>query len=161
MKKNVITVYKLKDKAILLGWIFGLLLLISFLWIITQPIQSNYLMRTVNNVLMSNNDSRRLFSSLKMDSFEQKSGNANLLGYWYTLNNSSNLMFVFTVFQDGIMLPLGAIVLPDGTVSEIIPLSAHAVYVFDTLPKSILQIYIKRIESMQYVSADKKGGGTE
>jgi len=155
MKKNVISVTKLKDRAILLGWVLGLLFLISFLWIITQPVQSNYLLRTVNNILTNNNDSRRLSVSLNKDLIEQKSGNANLLGYWYTMQNSSDLMFVFTIFQDGIMLPLGAIVSPNGTVNEIIPLSAHASYVFDTIPKSILQIYISRIESMQHKVAAK------
>ncbi|MCL2184235.1 MAG: hypothetical protein FWB86_00040 [Treponema sp.] len=148
---NAVTgISKLKDKAILLGWIFGLLILISFIWIITQSVQSYYLLRTVNNVLISNNDSRRLSASLNQDLIEKRSGNANLLGYWYTMHNSSDYMFVFTVFQDGIMLPLGAIVAPNGKVSEILPLSAHASYVFDTLPKSILQIYINRIESMMH-----------
>ena len=131
----------IKDKAVLFAWIAGLLLLISMLWIFTQPLQSYYLMRSVNNVFINSDDMRRLSSSIP-----RKSEKTNLLGHWYTMFNSTDTMFVFTVFQDGILIPLGAIVSPAGTVEDLIPLSAHAVQVFETLPKSILQMYISRIE---------------
>jgi hypothetical protein len=137
----------LKDKAILLGWITGLLLLISLLWIITQPVQSYYLMRTVNNVFINNNDTRRLSASVHAPFSQQRSEKASLLGYWYSMHNTTDYMFVFAVFQDGIMVPLGAVVSPNGRVNEVIPLSAHAVYVFDRLPQSILQMYVTRIET--------------
>jgi hypothetical protein len=137
----------IKDKLILLVWITGILLIISMLWIVTQNVQKYYLMRTVNSVFIGNNDLRRLSSPLQKAGNEDKY-NMNLLGYWYTMNNSSDLMFVFSVFQDGIMIPLGAFVSPDGKVYEVIPLSAHAVYVFDTLPESILSMYIARIEGI-------------
>jgi hypothetical protein len=132
----------LKDKAILFAWIIGLLLLICMLWIFTQPIQSFYLMRSVNNVLINSNDTRRLSESLSL-----KTERTNLLGYWYKMHNTTDIMFVFVVFQDGLLVPLGAIVSADGKVDEIIPLSAHATQVFDALPKSILQMYTVRIES--------------
>jgi len=131
----------LKDKAILIGWITGLLLLISILWVLTAQFQANNLLRTVNSVLISNEDPRRL-----SEYNHQKTAKADVLGYWYSLNNSNDKMFVFGVFQDGITIPLGAVVSPDGIVKEVMPLSAHAVQVFDNLPKSILQMYIKRIE---------------
>ncbi|MCL2442442.1 MAG: hypothetical protein FWD13_03140 [Treponema sp.] len=139
----------LKDRGILLAWITGLLLLISLIWILTQPLHTNNLMRTVNNVLINNNDSRRLSAFIK-----QKAGKANLLGYWYSINNSSDKMFVFTFFQDGVLVPLGAIVAANGTVEEIIPLSAHAVQVFSALPESILQMYINRIEATARVNIE-------
>jgi hypothetical protein len=41
---------------------------------------------------------------------------------------------------------MGAIVSPDSEVRELIPLSAHASQVFESIPQSILQIYISRIE---------------
>ncbi|MDR2541948.1 MAG: hypothetical protein LBC80_00635 [Treponema sp.] len=135
-----------KDKAALFAWIAGLLLITSLLWIVTSNLQSNYLMRTVNNVFMGNNDQRRLSGSLQQRPQGANRQAFNLFGYWYSMHNSTDLMFVFSVFRDGIMIPLGAIVSQDGKVSEIIPLSAHAVYVFDTLPQSILQMYINRIE---------------
>jgi hypothetical protein len=130
-----------RDKAILSGWIAGILLLISALWIFTQPLQANYLLRSVNNVLINNNDSRRLSAYLQV-----KANRANLLGYWFSMHNSTDKMFVFTVFQNGILIPLGAVVSADGIVDDIIPLSTHAVQVFNELPQSILQIYTSRIE---------------
>jgi len=131
----------MKDKAIIFGWIAGLLILISVLWILTAPLQANYLLKSVNNVLILNNDSRRLSEYI-----QKKSVKAGPLGYWYSINNSMDEMFVFSVFQDGILIPLGAIVTANGKVSEVIPLSVHATQIFKNLPKSILQIYINRIE---------------
>ena len=131
-----------KDRIILFGWIAGLLLIISIIWFFTQPLQGNYLMRTVNSVLINNNDSRRVSSYIP-----GKPGKAGLLGYWYSLHSSSELFFVFTVFQDGILIPLGAVVSTNGNVEEIIPLSVHAVQVHEKIPQSMLQIYIKRIET--------------
>jgi len=145
---NKIKESHVKDKAVLFVWITGLLLFISMLWIFTQSIQSFYLMRTVNNILISNNDTRRLSASI-----QQKSDKANMLGYWYSINNSTDKMFVFAVFQDGILVPLGAIVSADGRVNEIIPLSGHAVQIFSTLPESLLQMYKTRIEASFQMSS--------
>jgi hypothetical protein len=143
----------MKDKAILFGWILGLLLLVSVLWIVTQQAQAFKLLRSVNNVLISNNDLRRVSEYLHI-----KAGKTEALGYWYLMHNSVNKMFVFTVFQDGISIPLGAIVSPNGTVDEILPLSAHAVQIFDTMPKNILQMYINRIENAALINfASSKG----
>jgi len=137
----------MKDKAILFGWIAGLLLLISILWILTQQAQAFHLLRAVNNVFMYNDDARRVSEFI-----HTKAGKTESLGYWYSMYNSNDKMFIFTVFQDGILIPLGAIVSPNGTVSEILPISAHAEQVFDKLPKSILQIYSDRIENAARVN---------
>jgi hypothetical protein len=133
--------HELKDKAILIGWAVGLLFFTSLLWILTQPAQAHYLLRTVNNVFINNNDSRRVSNYLP-----QKTGKAGLLGYWYSMINSEKRMFVFGVFRDGALIPAGAVVSANGEVEELIPLSAHAVQVFDALPESILQLYVTRIE---------------
>jgi len=130
-----------KDKAVLFGWVAGLLLLISLLVILTVPVQANYLLRNVNSVFMNNNDSRRLTAYI-----QQKPGKADPFGYWFSMLNSDNRMFVFSVFKDGILIPLGAVVSTNGTVEELIPLSAHAVQAFEALPESIIQMYVKRIE---------------
>jgi hypothetical protein len=131
----------LKDKAVLLGWIAGLLVLISLIWIFSQPLQAHYLLRSINNVFINNNDERRVINYI-----QKKHEKTGLIGYWYSMYNTKDLMFVFTVFQDGILVPLGAIVSDNGNVQEIIPLSAHAVQIFDNLPRSILQMYVRRIE---------------
>ena len=131
----------LKDKAILLGWIMGLLLLISLLIIFTVPVQTYYLLRNINNVFINNNDTRRLTAHIK-----QKPGKAEPFGYWFSMLNSEKRMFVFSFFKDGILIPLGAVVSDDGAVEEVIPLSAHAVQAFEVLPESLIQMYVRRIE---------------
>jgi len=131
----------MKDKIILFGWVAGLLLLISVLWIFSTPLQAHYLLKSVNNVLISKEDSRRLSEHLHI-----KHGREAPMGFWFSMVNSTDNMFVFTVFQNGILIPVGAIVSSDGAVKEVVPLSAHAVQVFDGMPKSILQMYIDRIE---------------
>jgi len=137
----------MKDKAILFGWIVGLLLLISVIWVLIQPVQAFYLLRAVNNVFMYNDDVRRVSQFI-----HTKAGKTEALGYWYSMYNSNDKMFIFTAFQDGILIPLGAIVSPNGTVSEILPLSAHAEQIFNKLPKSIIQIYSGRIENAARVN---------
>lgn len=132
----------MKDKIVLASWIAGLLLLISIFWILTQGIQTRHLMRTVNNVFISKDDSRRVSAFVP-----QKSGKGELMGYWFKMYNSTDLLFVFSVFQDGILIPLGAIVSSNGSVKEIIPLSAHADQVFKNLPQSILEMYLRRIRT--------------
>jgi len=135
------TFSNLKDKAVLFGWMAGLLLLISVLWIFTSSVQSNNLLRSINSILTSNEDNRRVLKYIR-----HKPGKADLLGYRYSMLNTTDKMFVFGIFQDGILVPLGAILSEQGKVKEILPLSAHAVQVFESLPKSILQMYINRIE---------------
>jgi len=135
-------IQEIRDKVVLVGWIAGLLMLISLIWTLSQPIQAHYLMRSINSVFINNNDERRV-----IDYIQKKPGKTSLIGYWYSMYNSKENMFVFTVFKDGILVPLGAIVSDTGNVQEIIPLSAHAVQIFNNLPQSILQMYIKRIEA--------------
>jgi len=137
----------IKDKAILFAWIAGLLLLISILWTLTSSVQSNILLRTINSVFINNEDTRRVSKYI-----QHKTGKTDLLGYWYLMLNSTDKLFMFGVFQDGILVPLGAIVSDDGRVKDVIPLSAHATQVFANMPKSILQMYINRIE-------ENKGNG--
>jgi len=136
----------MKDKLILLGWIVGLLLFICVLWILVQPALTSNLMRTVNNVFANNNDQRRVSALL-----HTKTGKADIFGYWYSMYNSANKLFVFTAFNDGILVPLGAEITPNGSVKEILPLSAHAEQIFNSIPESVLQIYIGKIEDAAYV----------
>lgn len=143
----------MKGKLILLGWIAGLLLLISVIWIFVQPSLAFNLMRTVNSVLINNNDPRRISTYL-----QAKPGKAEIFGYWYTIYNSTNKLFVFTTFRDGILVPLGAVVSSNGAVSEILPLSAHAAQIFDAMPKSVLQMYVDRIEAAAYINFDAQKG---
>jgi len=143
----------MKDKLILFGWIAGLLLLTSVILFFSQPTLAFNLMRSVNNVFINNNDSRKLSAYLPV-----KTGKAEIFGYWYTMYNSANKMFVFSTFQDGILVPLGAVVSPNGDVDEVLPLSAHAEQIFEAMPKSVLQMYIYRIQDAAYINFSASGG---
>jgi len=143
----------MKDKLILLGWIVGLLSLISVLLILTQSALAFNLLRTANNIFISNDDPRRASSYL-----HTKTGKAEIFGYWYLMYNSTDRMFVFTVFHDGILVPLCAIVASDFTVSEVLPLSAHATQIFDAIPKSVLQMYVNKIENAAYINFKTRRG---
>jgi len=132
----------IKDKAILLGWVAGLLISISLLWIVTQPLQSHYLLRSVNKTFITSGSSMRLSGTL-IQNWEKPA----LFGYWYSMLNTTDRMFVFAVFHDGILVPLGAVVSPNGKVEEIIPLSAHAMQKMENLPGSVILIYTARIEA--------------
>jgi hypothetical protein len=140
----------MKNKAIIFGWIIGLLLFLSLIWILSQPLQKYYLLRTINDVLISSGDSRRI-----TEYRDTNDGKAGLFGYWFLMYDSTDKMFVFAAFQDGILVPLGAIVSPNGSVKDIIPLSAHAMQIAGKIPMSVLQVYIARIEAA--VPADIRG----
>ena len=133
----------IKDRAILFGWIAGLLIITAVIWVIVKPLHARYLMTAVNRVFINTGYSHRLSSYM-----DAPSGKAGLLGYWYKMNNTNDLLFVFAVFQNGIFVPCGAIVSYDGKVNEIIPLSAHARQVFNNVPQSLMRIYIQRIETI-------------
>ena len=148
--------FDIKDKAVFLGWITGLLTLTALLWILTQSLQSYYLLRTVNNVFIAADDSRRLAGSTN-----QTFGKTGLMGYWYSMYNSTDKMFVFAVFQDGILVPLGAIVSSNGKVDEVIPLSAHAVQTFDILSHNVLKLYVTRIEAAAFANLNREGRTNE
>jgi hypothetical protein len=139
----MIDINRLKDKAIILGWIVVILSLISLLWALTSSVQKHHLLKAANSVLIEREDTRRLVDYTG----PHHHGKTGLLGYWYSMMNSSDNIYVFSVFHDGILIPMGAIISGDGKVSEVIPLSAHAVQVKDSLPESIIRIYTLRIEN--------------
>lgn len=129
-----------KDKLILFGWIAGLMILISVIWVSTGKVQADFLARAVNNVFIDNGDPRRAGEYLS-----EKTKKAGVFGYWYSLSNSASEIFVFTVFQNGILVPFGAVISSGGEVSEIIPLSAHAAEIHSNLPDSVTRIYVSKI----------------
>jgi len=141
----------IKDIAILAGWIAGLLFLIALIWFFTQPLQAYHLLRAVNGSLIASGDSRRVTQYIN-----QGGKRADILGYWYSMYNTTDKMFVFAAFQDGILVPLGAVVSDNGRVDDVIPLSAHAIQVFDKLPQSIISMYVARIEAASSAIIERK-----
>jgi hypothetical protein len=133
---------EIRDRAILAGWIAGLLIAIVLLWVFTRPLQERYLLRTVNRVFVAAGDSRRLSGGMT-----RPAGKSSMLGYWYSMLNSTDRIFVFGAIQDGILIPCGAVVSANGEVREIIPLSAHAGQVLENMPENVMRIYVRRIEA--------------
>ncbi|MDR1586621.1 MAG: hypothetical protein LBS57_04110 [Treponema sp.] len=131
---------ELKDRAVFMGWIAGLVIAGALIWSLTQPLQVRSLMRSVNRTLALRGDSRRALAPYA-------SRADGPLGVWYSLVNSDSRLFVFAVMRDGVLVPCGAEVSGEGVVGEIIPLSAHAVQVLSGLPRGVLKTYIRRIEN--------------
>ena len=138
--KNLTVV--LKDRAILAGWIAGLILIASLLWSLSFPFRAFCLMRSANRVLIAMDDPRRLVAPLS-----HSSGNPVSLGCWYRLSDSGSLFYVFTLVQGGILVPCGAEISEAGKVIDIIPLGSHARQMMSRTPQGLIQMYIHRIES--------------
>jgi len=137
---------ELKDRSLFAGWIIGAILIGALAWILCRPLLSSYLMRSVNQSInqsvASAGEPIRLTSDQKFPQPKQSP-----LGVWYSISGSSDLFFVFTVFQDGILGVFGARVTPENAVAEIIPLSGHARQIFPRLSPGIIKMYSRRIES--------------
>ena len=135
----------LKDKAILLGWITGLLLAAILLWALSFNFRSMRLMHTANRILVSMNDERRLAAPVS-----PPVAGPVPIGNWYRLaepTDADSWFFVFVIMWNGILVPCGAQVNTDGQVTDILPLGSHAKKVIDRIPQGIMHMYINRIES--------------
>jgi hypothetical protein len=132
----------LKDRAVLAGWIAGLILAGALLWSLSFPFRTVCLMRTVNRALIETGDERRLLAPLSRPVKGQFP-----FGCWYTLDKPDTLFFVFTVMRDGMLVPCGAEISDGATVAEIVPLGNHARQVMERIPPGLVHIYTNRIES--------------
>jgi hypothetical protein len=132
----------LKDRAIFAGWIAGLVLVAALLWSLTFSFRSTCLLRSTNKFFVSVGDNRRLAASLP-----RLSAGSVPLGCWYRLYESDSLFLVFSIMQEGILVPCGAEITANGEVVEVIPLGSHAQQIIDTIPRNLVQIYVRRIES--------------
>ena len=140
--KNLTVV--LKDRAILAGWIAGLILIASLLWSLSFPFRAFCLMRSTNKVLITMDDSRRLVAPLPHSAVPAS------LGCWYRLSGSGSdgsFFYVFALVQGGILVPCGAEISGKGEVLDIIPLGSHARQIMKRIPPGMIQMYVRRIES--------------
>jgi hypothetical protein len=140
----------LREWAVFLGWITGIVLIGGAAWFLTQPLRDQLLMDSVNRILIQREDPRRLSAPLAVP---RSPGFSSPLGRWYFLENSRNLFFVFTLIGDGPLSLCGALVSPEGKVEELLPLSGHAGQTFAALPRSMKQVYIHRIEALGFPPA--------
>jgi hypothetical protein len=149
----------LKDRAILVAWIAGLVLIASLLWFLSFPFRSVCLMNATNKILASMDDDSaappKLLSAPLLRHF---SGPAPM-GCWYRLTDSHSLFYVFVLMHGGILVPCGAELSEEGKVTGIIPLGSHARQVMTRIPQGLIQVYVNRIESAAAASDSTTRGG--
>ena len=138
----------LKDVAIFAGWIAALLLVAGTIWFFTQPLRDNFILSAVNQVLEQSGDQRRLAAPVSSGSLHP---GVSRMGFWYTVTGlpEGSMAFVFTVIAGGTFFLCAAIVSPEGTVQEFIPLSNHAERMLRRISPEILDIYSRRIVGAQ------------
>ena len=147
----------MKDRAIFFGWIVGLTLAALLLWSLTFSFRANLLMRSANRALAEAQDTRRLSSPLPYVPGQFS------IGGWYAIEESDSLFFVFAIFRDGILVPCGAEISPEGRVTEIVPLGNHARQVWYRIPQGVINVHLRRIEAaaaqivMRYSAAGGEG----
>ncbi|QQO07951.1 hypothetical protein [Breznakiella homolactica] len=143
----------LKEAGISAAWIMGTLLVIGLLWLFTQPVRERRFIRTVNRVLMQNEDPRRLTAAISAWGLP---GRAGQLGSRFETDTPGKIAVVFSMVNDGIPLSCLTFVSENGTVESLIPLSNHASAVMDRIPEITRQTYIRRIESGERILRAKE-----
>ena len=133
----------LKDRAIFLAWVSGLILIALLLWSFSYSFRAELLMRVTNRALNVMKIESHLSAPLP-----HRSARTGPLGCWYSLSESDSLFFVFTIMREGILVPCGAEISENGEVITVIPLGSHARQVIERIPQSIIQIYVRRIEAL-------------
>ena len=146
---------KMKDTAILAGWISGLIIIAGLCWFFTQPIRESFLVKSINKVLEQSHDQRRVGEALP--------AHYPGMGSWYTMNEAAakrrdnarddlaegTKACVFVFVAEGSFFPCIAVVSPGGMVEEFIPLNSHGKRIIKQVSPGILQIYAARIEGMK------------
>ncbi|MDR2632686.1 MAG: hypothetical protein LBC51_03570 [Treponema sp.] len=136
----------LKERCFFMAWILGILLVGWGLWFFTQSQRTRVLRQTVNQVLETAQDSRRLDDLIQ----QPLSWGHIPWGNWYTLTGSQDRVLVFSLMSNGIFIPCMAVVssgtgkVVDGT---ILPLTSHPEQTLKQIPPGLINIYIQRIES--------------
>jgi len=135
----------LRNAAIFVGWIAGLILIAGLTWFLTEPARNRFLLKAVNQVLEQYGDSRRL--ELPVSPGTLKAG-VSKMGSWYTMTElpEGSRAFIFTFIGDGSFFPCAALVAPGGKVEEFLPLNSQGQRMMKRISPEILKLYAWRIE---------------
>jgi hypothetical protein len=158
LSPGTLRIPRLRDLAILAGWIGGLLLIGGLCWFLSAPLRTQRLMKSVNQVLALAGDPRRLDAVIP---HSELSSEALRIGTWYTMafSHEGSRAVVFTLIAEGRFFPCAAEINPAGRVEEIIPLSGErGEGKRQALSPGSLQIYIRRIEG---IAIEGIKGGTQ
>jgi hypothetical protein len=132
---------KTRDITLLAAWIALIVLLGGALWFFTQNLRYSRLLRSVNIVLESTGDTRRL------ERIPPDVPKRNSLGFWYYEEASQNRVLVFSFMDDGILQPCLAWVSPEGSVIEVFFLRRDELDARDaTFSQGLIDVYKQRFE---------------
>ena len=162
--QSTVSKYQLKDTAIFAGWISALLIVAAVFWGLTQPVRTRILVRSVNRVLEQSGDSRRL------DGMSSHGGTGFFgMGTWFNMTthqtqrtrstdrepyfSQGTRAVIFSFVGEGTFFPCAAVLGPDGTVEEFIPLNSHGKRVITRISPGVLATYARRIEGKYYEAA--------
>jgi hypothetical protein len=134
-----------KKVTMCIAWIGGSLLLGFLLWFFTITYRTRLLTDAVNKALAENAGAA---SGLRIETPSGFFGNPSsvLGGTWFTVHNSGDSAFVFTMIRNGIAAACVALVDSAGKVRVIIPLSDNARQITGELPLPVYNFYADRIE---------------
>ena len=138
----------LKDGFIFAGWVAGLLLIGALSWFFTRTIRAEFLQDSINSALIRMEDPRRLEAPLVPGTIRSRKdyGPLSPQGYWFSLKGEVDCFLFFTLIADGLFLPCGAILSPEGKVKELIPMSIRGEKTLAQVPPGVIRLYIRRIE---------------
>ena len=124
-------------------WIFSVLVFGLLLWVLAMPYRTRLLTETVNKTLAESGSER-----IEMQDNFSFSPASVMGGTWFSLRNSSDKAFVFTMIRNGTTAACVGIVDGGGKVKTILPLSGNARQIIEIkeLPLSIYRFYTDRIE---------------
>jgi hypothetical protein len=135
--------FKFKAAIIFSGWIVGILVVGGLLWFFTEDFRDDRVIRTINAILINNNDDRRLQSGLPDDNtsgtFFQNYQRFSLLG-------SGGTVVVATAYHSSIPFVFAAFIDQNGNIYDILPLGNHSVQVMERIDQKNLDVYTIHIE---------------
>ena len=145
---------KMKDTAILFGWISVLIIIAGLAWFFTKQPREDFLIKAINKVLEQSGDHRRLGEPIH----ELSLG----MGSWFTVTEATkrrntgseplsdgSRAYIFVFITEGSFFPCAAVVSPGGKVEEFIPLNSQGKRLIKQVSPGILQIYTSRIEGAE------------
>ncbi|MDR1178250.1 MAG: hypothetical protein LBK64_05435 [Spirochaetaceae bacterium] len=135
-----------KEWGIIAAWIGGILLLNTLLWLFTGSPREARFIQTVNRALAEAHDPRRI---RKIQDEKKPAAFSGAFAHWYELEDGTGRAAVFSVLSGGVPASCLATLSGDGKVTEIIPLSGHSARVLETMPRALLGIYRRSLESKE------------
>ena len=140
----------LKDSALVLGWIAGLILIAGLCWFFIQPHRNRLIQRAVNRVLEQSGYAYRLGGAVYPRVLKTGYGTLfEAVGLSENEAFSEELFFVFTIIAEGYFFPCAALIGSEGKIQRFIPLGSHAEKMMKRVSPGVLQIYTRRIEGLE------------